>query len=329
MKNKKESMCAAQLVAPRQWELIETAKPQPAAGQMLVKMERVAGCGSDKPPFCGVHKSYPQPPGATGHEGMGVVEACPSGRYRAGERVLLWGFDRGLFQEYVLAKDDGSCLRLPGDLPEEKVLMSQLLGTVIHSFYKLGNIIDRDVVVLGQGPVGLLFNAVLHNFGARRIMAIDPLPYRLEVGRQMGATHAICSASQDPIAAVAEITGGAMAGLVVEAVGIAETLGLVPDLCHRNAEVICFGVPDKDDVGGLMTVNMLNLLRQELRLIFSIGPNPDRDYRPALDWIVQGRIDVAPVVSHVLPFAHIQRAFDMAFVDPEPHQALKIVLKFP
>ena len=62
--------------------------------------------------------------------------------------MLLWGFDRGLFQEYVLAKDDGGCIRLPGDLPEEKVLMSQLLGTVIHSFYKLGNIIDRDVVVI-------------------------------------------------------------------------------------------------------------------------------------------------------------------------------------
>ena len=227
-------MRAAQLVAPRQWEIIETDKPEPVGDRMLVKMERVAVCGSDKPPFCGPHKRYPQPPGATGHEGMGVVEACPSGRYREGERVLLWGFDRGLFQEYVLAKDDGGCIRLPGDLPEEKVLMSQLLGTVIHSFYKLGNIIDRDVVVIGQGPVGLLFNAVLRNLGARRIMAIDPLPYRLEVGRQMGATQAICSASQDPVAAVAEITGGAMAGLAVEAVGVAETLGLVPDLCSSQ-----------------------------------------------------------------------------------------------
>ena len=322
-------MRAAQLVAPRQWELIETAKPQPTADQMLVKMERVAVCGSDKPPFCGVHKHYPQPPGATGHEGLGVVEACPSGHYREGERVLLWGFDRGLFQEYVLAQDDGRCIRLPGDLPAEKVLMSQLLGTVIHSFYKLGNIINRDVVVLGQGPVGLLFNAVLRNLGARRIVAIDRLPYRLAVGRQMGATHAICSASQDPIAAVAEITGGTMAGLAVEAVGVAASLGLVPALCQRNAEVICFGVPDKEDAEGLMSVKMLDLLRQELRLVFSIGPNPDRDYRPALDWIVQGRIDVAPIVSHVLPFAAIQQAFAMAFDDPEPHQALKVVLKFP
>ncbi len=321
-------MRAAQLVAPRQWEIIETAKPQPTAGQMLVRMERVAVCGSDKPPFCGVHKRYPQPPGATGHEGMGAVEACPSGRYRAGERVLLWGFDRGLFQEYVLAKDDGNCIRLPGDLPEEKVLMSQLLGTVIHSFYKLGNIINQDVVVIGQGPVGLLFNAVLRNLGARRIMAIDPLAYRLEVACQMGATHAL-NLAEDPVAAIAEITDGAMADLAVEATGVSQSFDLIPALCRRNAQVVCFGVPDKEHTEGLVTVKMLDLLRQELRLIFSIGPNPDRDYRPALDWIVQGRIDVAPIVSHVLPFAEIQRAFAMAFDDPEPHQALKVVLKFP
>lgn len=321
-------MRAAQLVAPRQWELIEVDNPQVIDGLMLVRLERVAVCGSDKPPFSGVHVGYPQPIGTTGHEGMGIVEACPSGRYQEGERVLLWGFDRGLFQEYVLARDDGGCIRLPTDLPEEKVLMSQLLGTVIHSFYKLGNIIDQDVVVLGQGPVGLLFDAVLRNLGARRIIAIDPLAYRREVGRQMGATHVIDPTRQDPAAAIAEITDGTMADLVVEAVGITQTLNLIPALCRRNAQVICFGVPNKDHHEGLVNLKLLDMLRRELRLILSVGPNPDRDYRPALDWIVQDRIDVTPIVSHILPFDQIQQAFTMAFDDPEPHQALKIVLDF-
>jgi threonine dehydrogenase-like Zn-dependent dehydrogenase len=321
-------MRAAQLVAPRQWELIDVDKPEPTDGQMLVRLERAAVCGSDQPPFCGVHEGYPQPPGATGHEGLGIVEACPSGRYREGERVLLWGFDRGLFQEYVLAQDSGGCIRLPMDQPEEKVLMSQLLGTVIHSFYKLGNIIDHDVVVLGQGPVGLVFDAVLRNLGARRIIAIDKLAYRLEVGRRMGATHVVDSSRQNPAAAVAEITGGAMADLVVEAVGITQTLNLVPALARRKAQVICFGVPNKDHHEGLVTLQFLDMLRKELHLILTVGPNPEMDYRPALDWIVQGRIDVEPIVSHVLPLEQIQEAFTMAFDDPEPHQALKVVLKF-
>ena len=115
-----EGMRTAQLVAPRQWEIIETDKPQPVGDQMLVKMERVAVCGSDKPPFCGPHKRYPQPPGATGHEGMGVVEACPSGRYRAGERVLLWGFDRGFFRSTSWLRTMAAASACPATCPRRR-----------------------------------------------------------------------------------------------------------------------------------------------------------------------------------------------------------------
>ncbi|MGY8826969.1 MAG: zinc-dependent alcohol dehydrogenase [Candidatus Latescibacterota bacterium] len=321
-------MKAAQLVAPRRWELIDVDKPQVAGDRILVRMEHVAICGSDKPPFVGVHDGYPLAPGATGHEGMGIVEACPSGHYREGDRVLLWGFDRGLFQEYVLATDTGDCIKLPTDLPDEQVLMSQLLGTVIHSFYKLGNIIDWKVVVLGQGPVGLLFAAVLRNLGATQIIVVDPFAYRLEAGLKMGATHAINSSREDPAAAVARITGGQLADLVVEAVGHTETFNLCPEIARRNAHVICFGIPDKERADGTVSLNLLNMYRKELRLITSVGPNPDEDYRVALDWIVQKRIDVSPVVSHVLPFADIQQGFAMAFDEQEHSQALKVVLRF-
>jgi threonine dehydrogenase-like Zn-dependent dehydrogenase len=320
-------MKAAQLVAPRRWELIDAEKPRPGNGHMLVRLERVAICGSDKPPFCGVHEAYPLLPGATGHEGLGVVEECPSGKYRAGERVLLWGFDRGLFQEYVLATDQGGCIRLPQDWPAETVLLSQLLGTVIHSFYKLGNVIDKQVVVLGQGPVGLLFDAVLRNLGAGQIIAVDPLDYRLETARHMGATQALNPDRVNLVEAVGQITGGQMADLVVEAVGQAATFNQCTELARRNAEVICFGIPDKEHPDGTVSLCLRDMYRKELRLITSVGPNPDKDYRVALGWIVQKRLDVSPLVSHVLPLEEIQQGFEMAFDEPQKHRALKVVLK--
>ncbi len=92
-------------MAPRQWELLDLETPQAADGNMLVRLERVAICGTDKPSYVGLSASYPLEPGSTGHEGLGIVESCPSGKYKEGERVLLWAFDRGLFQEYVLAQD--------------------------------------------------------------------------------------------------------------------------------------------------------------------------------------------------------------------------------
>jgi threonine 3-dehydrogenase len=317
---------AAQLVAPRKWQLIEEEKPQPKPGNMLVRIQRVAICGSDKPSFCGFHDSYPLPIGTTGHEGLGIVEACPSGNYKEGQRVLLSGFDRGLFQEYVLANDDG-VVRLPEDFSPEVVLMSQLLGTVIHSFYKLGNVINQRVVVLGQGAVGLLFDAVLRNLGARQIIGVDLLDYRLELGRRMGATHLINPQKQSVAETVAQITEGELADLVVEAVGEEETLNQIHRLARRNASVICFGVPDKAGHDGKVSLGFMDMFRKELRLITSVGPEPWKDYTIARDWIVQGRLDLSPVVSHVRPFETIQESFEMAFDYPEKDKVIKIVLK--
>ena len=144
----------------------------------------------------------------------------------------------------------------------------------------------------------------------------------------MGATHTVNPSEEDAAEAIADITDGEMTDLVIEAVGQANTFNLCPSIARRNAHVICFGIPDKDSADGVVPLRLLDMYRKELKLITSVGPNPERDYRVALDWIVQRRIDVAPIISHVLPFTDIQRGFSMAFDEPEQHRALKILLKF-
>ena len=320
-------MRAAQLVEPRRWELIDVDKPEASNGKMLVRLERVAICGTDRPSFWGTHPSYPLEPGNTGHEGMGIVEACPSGNYIQGERVLLSHFDRGLFQEYVLAEDEG-CVRLPADGKPEVVLMSQLLGTVIHCFYKLGNLINTNVVVIGQGPVGQLFNACLRNFGACRIIVVDPNRHRLKIAEQMGATHTICPLEDDVQDSVRKLTDGDMADYVVEAVGAAETLDLAAGLLKRNGTLVSFGVPDKDNHHGVIPLSYRNWFINEINLVASVGPNPQCDYVVALQWIVEGRLDVTPILTHILPFEQIQQGFETAFLSPEEKKAIKVVLKF-
>ena len=320
-------MRAARLVGPRKWELVEADKPAASKGRMLVHMERVAICGTDRPGYEGMVPSYPLPLGATGHEGMGVVVDCPSGEYETGERVLLWGADRPLYQEYVVAGEEG-CVRLPKDLEPEVVLMSQPLGTVIHCFYKLGNFINQNVVVLGQGPMGQLFNACLRNFGARKIIAIDVLAHRLEVGMKMGAMHTIDSSKTDPKEAVLELTDGNLADTVVEVVGRTPTFNLASSLVRHGGDFIYFGVPNKDDLEDVMALEFRRAFSNETRIITSVGPNPQRDYTVALDWIVQGRVDVRPILTHVLPFEQIQEGFEMFFDRPAESGSVKVVLKF-
>ncbi|HIG17850.1 MAG TPA: hypothetical protein EYQ31_11535, partial [Candidatus Handelsmanbacteria bacterium] len=107
-------MKSARLVEPRRWELLDLPIPEPTPGNMLVHLQRTAICGTDKPAWIGLGGQYPLEPGRSGHEGLGTVVECPSGRYAEGERVLLYGFDRGLFQEFTLANDNGG-YRLVGD----------------------------------------------------------------------------------------------------------------------------------------------------------------------------------------------------------------------
>ena len=320
-------MRAARLVAPRRWELTEVERPRATEEMMLVRLERVGICGTDRPAFSGTDGSYPMGMGETGHEGLGIVEACSSCAFNAGDRVLLWGFDRGLFQEYVLA-DPAGCVKLPTDLEPEVALMSQLLGTVIHCFYKLGNVINRQAVVIGQGPVGQLFNATLRNLGARDIIGVDPLPHRLEVSPKMGATHTINPDACDLAEAVSEITGGEMADLAVEAVGREATFNLCGDLLRRNGTLVYFGVPNKENAEGRMTLAFMEMFRKELQIVTSVGPNPDMDFTIALDWIAQRRLDVRPILTHLLPFERIQEAFELAFERPETDGAVKVVLAF-
>ena len=75
------------------------------------------------------------------------------------------------------------------DVPKEEILMTQPLGTVVCACQKLGNLLDQDIVVAGQGPMGLLFTHMLANLGARTVIALDKLDNRREAARQMHATH--------------------------------------------------------------------------------------------------------------------------------------------
>ena len=321
-------MRAAQLVAPRTWEIVEVEKPAPTDTQMLVRLERVGVCGSDKSSFTGVHPPYPLAPGVSGHEGVGIVEAAPNGTYQEGDRVLLWGFDRGLYQEYVLATTNGCCIKLPNDASPDTLLMSQLLGTVIHCFYKLGNVINQDVVVLGQGPVGQLFNATLRNLGARRIIGVDTVDFRLEVSPQMGATHVLNPDKCDLAKDIATLTDGNMADIVVEAIGAEDTFNLSSHLLRRNGTLIYFGVPDKEHPEGLMQFKFMEFFRKEIRIVMSVGPQPLKDYTIAFDWITQNRLDVAPILTHVLPLEDIQQGFEVAFDRPGEEKAVKVLIKF-
>ena len=104
--------------------------------------------------------------------------------------------------------------------------MCQPSGTVLYSCQQMPNLLGKNVLVMGQGSIGLSFTMITSRIGARNVIAVDLLDYRLEASKGFGSTHQVNPDKEDLEAAVAEITGGVGADVVVEAAGYADTFNM-------------------------------------------------------------------------------------------------------
>jgi threonine dehydrogenase-like Zn-dependent dehydrogenase len=318
---------AAQVAAHRQIEIIDIDIPDIAAqpdGAVLIKTELTAICGSDMPQFSLERPAsdYPLGPGISIHECIGTVVASKSDRFKAGDAVLALPRYIGGLAEYFVSHDSVT-IPLTEYEPKDCILMAQPLGTVVWACRKLGNLLNQDTVVIGQGPMGLLMTHTLSNLGAKTIVATDLLDYRLEAAKQMKATHTINATEVDTVAAVEAITNGRMADLVVEMVGHqTETINHCIDLVKRGGTILAFGVPDD----AIYDFRFSDFFRKNIRFIGSVGPEAQNDFPLAMDMITQGRIDVSPTITHHLPFTEAQRGFEMSFYKKDG--AIKIIFDY-
>jgi threonine dehydrogenase-like Zn-dependent dehydrogenase len=322
-----QTMLAGQITGPRRLEMIEQPVPEAGEGQIVVRLEAGAICGSDLPYYCldADHPSVagapvPLPAALSLHELVGHVAQSRCSRFREGDRVLALPFypHYGL-AEYFLS-DAALAVRVP-EGPADRLVLSQPLGTVVHACLKLPNVLGTTAVVIGQGPIGQLFTALLRRMGVLRLIGVDLLPERLEVARMMGATHTVCGDAAEVKAAVAELTAGRGADLAVEAVGHAETVNLAAGLVRRNGTLLAFGVPHHTHYDFAFRDFFFN----EGRLINSIGPDVQHDFPIAVELIASGLIDVSPLVTHTFPLTQAPEAFEL-FADRRDG-AIKVILR--
>ena len=214
-------MFAARITSPKKIEIEDIETPSIGEGQCLIKLERWSVCGSDIRHAYGPvmpEEEYPMRHGGACHECAGTIVESKSDKFKVGQRVIVLPSQDGpggLVEYYP--GDEGRMALVPdhGDLGEW--ILCQPSGTVLYSCQQMGTILGKDVVVMGQGSIGLSFTAIVARAGARRVIAVDPLDYRLEWGKKFGATHTINPDKDDVDEALAEITDGKLADISVEA----------------------------------------------------------------------------------------------------------------
>ena len=195
----------------------------------------------------------------------------------------------------------------------------------MYSYGRMGSVLGKSVVVLGQGPIGLNFTLWLTRGGASQVIVTDLHDDRLAMARTLGATHTVNAATEDVPAAVAEATGGAMADVVIEAAGEPETVNQVAKVLRLEGRVVLFGQPHMQDV---FPVDYDALMGRMATIDITIGgrtANPTRHLADCVNLVERGRLDLSHLVTHTLPFDHVQRAFQL--YSEKPPGLLKVVLE--
>lgn len=244
---------------------------------------------------------------------------------------------QGAFASYFISHDC-ACLLLPHTPPKIQhfnplwYCAAQPLGTVIHAVMKLGSIVGKNIVVFGQGQNGLLLTAVLVNGGARRVVVFDRLSNRLRVASELGATHAILVEAEPSIseqaqtieAAVRDATDGAMADIAVDAVGHqGTTVDLCARMCRHEGTVLLFGLPPREG-DGVIAIRHCDFTRS---ISYQCSHSPSMEtFAVALELLQQGRINVAPIFTHIVPFQEFSQAFDRASTYSD--DVIKTILTF-
>ena len=323
------SMAAAVVRELGRVECERVAAPEPEAGRVLVRTTLASICGSD------LHIAYqgwsvtdlPLPPGRPGHEGVGEVVDGGGTGFEPGQVVLTVPniHDSATFAEYQLLRP-GNLVALPDTKPLSHLLMAQQLGTVVFGCRRLPPLDGKTVVVIGQGSVGLFHDFILRRLGAERIIAVDPVPARLQAARDMGVDEAVPETGAAATEAILDLTDGQGGGVVIDAVGSVETLNQSLAVAAKWGRVAAFGLPTTAE---MVPFDWASLFRKSLTMhaIHGAQDVPGLpDFKTAVDLISNGEIDMSPFVTHSFPITCVRSAFDLA--DSKSDGALKVSLTF-
>ena len=294
-----------------------------APHQALVQAEySVVSAGTEGAGFTGLVKEMPfgdagKYPRNTGYGHLGQVLAIGAdvSMCTPGDRVLSFSSHASV----VKADTQRMALPVSQDSDGQHLVFARMAGVSISALRSSSVQPGDTVLIIGMGLVGN-FAAQLFQLAGADVMAADLSDLRLEKARQCGIERTVNPNSADLEAAVKEWTGGEGAHIAVEAIGISEVVAQATLLTRRHGEVILLGSPRARATFDV-TPMLLHIHLQAIRMIGSLEwrwPTHPTDrtqdlvtnYRQLADWIASGRIQVAPLLTHLASPADCQTVYD-------------------
>jgi len=183
------------------------------------------------------------------------------------------------------------------------------LAVALQALHRAGSVAGRRVLVCGGGPIGLLIALTARAFGASTVALTDPVPERRELALAMGADVAFEALSADlPNQGVLPIGAGIDEGFEVlfEASGAGAATEQAFELARRGATIVQVGSP----LEARTPLPLRQLLVKELQFVGSFRYG--NVWEQAIRLGASGRLNLKPLITHVLPFTQAREALELA-----------------
>lgn len=301
--------------------------PKPQNGELLIKVKLASICGTDISIFDWTPwaMSHIEPPIVIGHEVVGeIIEIngdnpqklkigdlvssethifcgkcyqCKIGNRHICENMELFGIGRnGGFSEYATIpirtswKNDSS-------IAQEAMSSQEPLGNAVHVVKRAG-VKDKVVLVMGLGPTGFCAVAAAKAMGAKKVIAVDPSEYRMNLGKIMGADEVYANLPAEHLRKM---------DVVLEMSGNENAVQTGFDAVRIAGTVIIFGIPKKD-----ITINFGKyFIDKELTVKGVFGREIWETWEQVGELLKSGKIDLTKTITHKFALKDFEKAMEV------------------
>ena len=341
-------MRAVVLHQPGDLRIDERERPNPGPGEVLVEIHRGGICGSDLHYYRhgGFGTVRMREPLTLGHEIAGRVVAlgegvdapavgsivavnpsmpCRQCEYcRAGLAMhcvnmrflgsaMRFPHVQGGFADYLVCPQENA-VPVPGAMTAELATFAEPLAVCLHAGSRT-DLYGKRVLVMGAGPIGALLVLVARYAGAREIVVTDILDGPLAFARTIGADHTVNVSAADALKDYE--AGKGYFDVAFEAAGQGATVVKSVQIVRPRGAIVLVGQ------GATAELPVSTVVTKEIDLKGSF--RFDGEFALAVDLVASGRIDVAPLLSAVIPVSEAVAAFDLAL---DKSRSIKVQLAF-
>jgi len=326
--------------------------PEIGAGELLLRVHTCGICGTDlKKIATGSHSA----PRIFGHETSGVVVGVGQGvsQFRPGDRVMVFhhipcrecyycrhktfaqcetykrvgctaGFEPsgGGFAEYVRVMDwivRQGTVRISNDLSFEQACFVEPVNTCMKGIDALHLAADETVLVIGQGPIGLILSKLAQRTGAR-VITSDLYSQRLTISKSFGLGLTIDASRTNVTEQVREATEGRGADAVILAVGGTSLIRPAMDATRPGGQVLLFA----QTVRGEVVVDPAAICVDEKTLLGSYSASVELQ-EESVRFVMGQEMELERLISHRFPLSRALEALELA-AHPQP-DSMKIVIQ--